>query len=72
MGMEDGDEILAVEIMDLTENIPADDGPDSTQEPSILHRQLLRKNWSTDPQESVSSVLDYPCVDHFFQGQAYA
>ncbi|KAL1697472.1 hypothetical protein GGG16DRAFT_120330 [Schizophyllum commune] len=57
-GMEDGDEILAVEIMDLTENIPADDGPDSAQEPSILHRQLLRKNWSTDPQEARRTLED--------------
>ncbi|KAL1739851.1 hypothetical protein HDZ31DRAFT_48662 [Schizophyllum fasciatum] len=57
-GMEDGDEIVAVEMMDLTENITADDGAESVSEPSILHRQLLRKNWSTDPQEARRTLED--------------
>lgn len=57
-GMEDGDEILAVEIMDLTENIAAEEAADILPEPSILHRQLLRKNWSTDPAEARRTVED--------------
>ncbi|KIY51309.1 hypothetical protein FISHEDRAFT_37381 [Fistulina hepatica ATCC 64428] len=42
-GMEDGDEILAVEIMDLTL-----DGFDVKEE----QRQLLEKNWTDAPQEA--------------------
>ncbi|KAG7452264.1 uncharacterized protein BT62DRAFT_941374 [Guyanagaster necrorhizus] len=46
-GMEDGDEILAVELMDLTEGVSED--LDEFLEPQ---RQKLKKNWTEDPQEA--------------------
>jgi len=63
-GMEDGDEILAVELMDLTEDIAFGGGSGSGNsangdvkseeweeiiEPS---RQKLKKNWTDNPQEA--------------------
>ena len=61
VGMEDGDEILAVEMMDLTEDITeewvsdypcSDEYTDIAQE-DVLEppRQKLKKNWTDDPQE---------------------
>jgi hypothetical protein len=67
-GIEDGDEILAVEIMDLTEgpdieemvsselqsdlqDLTVDVGTQDTGSQS--QRQLLRKNWTADPEECV-------------------
>jgi len=66
-GMEDGDEILAVELMDLTEDVAFGGGSGSGNsangdvkseqweeiiEPS---RQKLKKNWTDNPQEWVVS-----------------
>ncbi|KAK7465450.1 hypothetical protein VKT23_005428 [Stygiomarasmius scandens] len=50
-GMEDGDEILAVELMDLTENVTED-----YQEILEPHRQKLRKNWTEEPQEAKKTL----------------
>lgn len=49
-GMEDGDEILAVELMDLT------DGPAVEEWLSEPQRQKLTKNWSDDPEEAKRSL----------------
>ncbi|THV07477.1 hypothetical protein K435DRAFT_258822 [Dendrothele bispora CBS 962.96] len=46
-GMEDKDEILAVELMDLTENTT-----EEYQEILEPHYQKLRKNWTEEPQEA--------------------
>ncbi|THH27675.1 hypothetical protein EUX98_g6514 [Antrodiella citrinella] len=46
-GIEDGDEILSVEMMDLTEGVGTeelDDGPEPV-------RPKLRKNWTENPRE---------------------
>ncbi|KAG1754939.1 uncharacterized protein EDB91DRAFT_1233743 [Suillus paluster] len=48
-GVEDGDEILAVELMDLTEGPGLDDWS---------RRQRLRKNWTDDPQDARRSLED--------------
>lgn len=48
--MEDGDEILAVELMDLTEEGPAAEEWKDMLEP---RRQKLRKNWTDNPKEWV-------------------
>ncbi|KAF7436470.1 hypothetical protein PC9H_003303 [Pleurotus ostreatus] len=48
IAMEDGDEILAVELMDLTVG-PGLDEWDGFSEPA---RQTLKKNWSENPQEA--------------------
>ncbi|KAI3621813.1 hypothetical protein WG66_015689 [Moniliophthora roreri] len=50
-GMEDGDEIMAVELMDLTEG--ATDEYDEVLEPQ---RQKLIKNWTDDPREAKRSL----------------
>lgn len=50
--MEDGDEILAVELMDLTESCSED--PDES-EPC---RQKLKKYWSDDPTEAARTMED--------------
>ncbi|KAK7058474.1 hypothetical protein VNI00_002108 [Paramarasmius palmivorus] len=50
-GMEDGDEIMAVELMDLTEG--ATDEYDDVLEPQ---RQKLIKNWTDDPREAKRSL----------------
>ncbi|KAH9987689.1 hypothetical protein BJV77DRAFT_1024571 [Russula vinacea] len=50
-GMEDGDEILAVELMDLTEGPSADASDEG--EPQ---RQKLKKFWSDDPAEAVRTM----------------
>ncbi|KAF7972588.1 hypothetical protein HWV62_17386 [Athelia sp. TMB] len=47
--MEDGDEILAVELMDLTEEGPASEEWNDVLEP---RRQRLRKNWTDNPKEA--------------------
>jgi len=47
-GMEDGDEILAVEMMDLTEG----PGPDEWSEYAEPQREKLKKNWNDSPQEA--------------------
>ncbi|KAL0068622.1 hypothetical protein AAF712_004338 [Marasmius tenuissimus] len=51
-GMEDGDEIVAVELMDLTEG-PASEEYDEVLEPQ---RQKLAKNWTDDPREAKRSL----------------
>ncbi|KAH0838070.1 hypothetical protein J3R83DRAFT_6311 [Lanmaoa asiatica] len=51
-GMEDGDEILAVELMDLTE----DSGLDAWEELPEHRRQKLKKNWTDDPMEAKRSL----------------
>ncbi|KAI0077469.1 hypothetical protein K474DRAFT_1684325 [Panus rudis PR-1116 ss-1] len=48
-GMEDGDEILAVELMDLT------DGP-GTETIDESMRQSLKKNWVENPREARRAV----------------
>ncbi|KIJ53495.1 hypothetical protein M422DRAFT_25368 [Sphaerobolus stellatus SS14] len=48
IGMEDGDEILAVEMMDLTK-----DESDDVPEPQ---RERLKKNWTDDPQEAKQAL----------------
>ncbi|KAJ7597456.1 hypothetical protein C8J56DRAFT_920102 [Mycena floridula] len=53
-GMEDGDEILAVELMDLTEG-PA---TDEWEPVADAQRQKLTKNWNTDPREAKRSLED--------------
>lgn len=63
-GMEDGDEILAVELMDLTEGVGVgagsgdgdSEGEGKTQEWGELiepRRQKLKKNWTDNPKEWV-------------------
>ncbi|KAG9314108.1 hypothetical protein JVU11DRAFT_4891 [Chiua virens] len=49
-GMEDGDEILAVELMDLTEDI------DDQDELPEHRRQKLKKNWTDDRAEAKRSL----------------
>ncbi|KAJ8593226.1 hypothetical protein M405DRAFT_811327 [Rhizopogon salebrosus TDB-379] len=53
-GVEDGDEILAVELMDLTEG----PGLDDWEELPESRRQRLRKNWTNDPQDARRSLED--------------
>lgn len=53
-GVEDGDEILAVELMDLTEGPGLDDWDDLPES----RRQRLRKNWTDDPQDARRSLED--------------
>ncbi|KAJ7651645.1 hypothetical protein DFH06DRAFT_1207639, partial [Mycena polygramma] len=53
-GMEDADEILAVELMDLTEG-PALDEWDELAEP---RRQKLRKNWTDNPREAKRTMTE--------------
>ncbi|RDB29407.1 hypothetical protein Hypma_015850 [Hypsizygus marmoreus] len=47
-GMEDGDEILAVEMMDLTEG----PGNEEWVEQVEPHREKLKKTWTNDPREA--------------------
>ncbi|EPQ61402.1 hypothetical protein GLOTRDRAFT_102217 [Gloeophyllum trabeum ATCC 11539] len=53
-GLEDGDEILAVELMDLT------DGPetDALDERVEVRRQKLKKHWTENPREAKKSLED--------------
>ncbi|KAI6136379.1 hypothetical protein F5141DRAFT_24396 [Pisolithus sp. B1] len=51
-GVEDNDEIVAVELMDLTEG-PGLDEWDELAEP---RRQVLKKNWTDDPAEARRSL----------------
>jgi len=50
-GMEDGDEILAVELMDLTEG-PCTDALDESEP----QRQNLKKFWTDDPAEAARTM----------------
>ncbi|PCH34229.1 hypothetical protein WOLCODRAFT_135578 [Wolfiporia cocos MD-104 SS10] len=52
-GIEDGDQILAIEIMDLTEG----PGTEELDEPEPL-RQKLKKEWVESPQEAKKTVED--------------
>ncbi|KAG6889980.1 hypothetical protein C0995_012940 [Termitomyces sp. Mi166 len=54
IGMEDGDEILAVEMMDLTEG----PGPEEWSFHAEPHREKLRKHWSDDPKEARRTLED--------------
>lgn len=51
-GVEDGDEILAVELMDLTEGPGLEDWDDLPES----RRQRLKKNWTDDPQDARRSL----------------
>ncbi|KIJ22032.1 hypothetical protein PAXINDRAFT_63711 [Paxillus involutus ATCC 200175] len=51
-GMEDGDEILAVELMDLTEGAGFDAWDELPEHP----RQKLKKYWTDDPAEARRSL----------------
>lgn len=51
-GVEDGDEILAVELMDLTEGPGLDDWDDLPES----RRERLKKNWTDDPQDAQRSL----------------
>ncbi|KAJ6520125.1 hypothetical protein C8R45DRAFT_953962 [Mycena sanguinolenta] len=53
-GMEDADEILAVELMDLTEG-PELEEWDELAEP---RRQALRKNWTDNPREAQRTITE--------------
>jgi hypothetical protein len=53
-GVEDGDEILAVELMDLTEGPGLDDWDDLPES----RRQRLKKNWTDDPHDARRSLED--------------
>jgi len=53
-GMDDGDEILSVEMMDLTEG-PGTEELDEGPEPV---RPKLRKNWSENPREARRALED--------------
>ncbi|KIY73488.1 hypothetical protein CYLTODRAFT_386580 [Cylindrobasidium torrendii FP15055 ss-10] len=53
LGMEDGDELLAIELMDLTECITPE-WEDVLEPP----RQTLRKHWTDDPLEAKRSLDD--------------
>ncbi|KAI0297549.1 hypothetical protein B0F90DRAFT_1738042 [Multifurca ochricompacta] len=52
-GMEDGDEILAVELMDLTEGPSAE-----VLDESAPRLQKLKKYWSDDPAEAARTMED--------------
>ncbi|KAH7910925.1 hypothetical protein BJ138DRAFT_1086564 [Hygrophoropsis aurantiaca] len=53
-GMEDGDEILAVELMDLTEGSGLEDWEDLSES----RRQKLKKNWTDNPLEARRTLED--------------
>ncbi|KAJ7109904.1 hypothetical protein C8R44DRAFT_833492 [Mycena epipterygia] len=53
-GMEDADEILAVELMDLTEG-PGSEEWDDLVEP---RRQKLKKNWTDNPREAKRTMAE--------------
>lgn len=67
-GMEDGDEILAVELMDLTEDVVFGDGTGSGgsangdvkdeewEEIIEPRRQKLKKNWTDNPKEAKRTI----------------
>ena len=48
-GIEQSDEILAVEVMDLT----VGPMPDDAEEVVDTRRVVLEKNWTSDPREYV-------------------
>lgn len=54
--MEDGDEILAVEMMDLTEGPGIEDLDEGKIPPP--RRQLLKKHWQEDPVEARKALED--------------
>ncbi|TDL20951.1 hypothetical protein BD410DRAFT_790304 [Rickenella mellea] len=51
-GIEDGDEILAVEMMDLTQG----PGPDDVEDIIEPRRPKLRKNWTENPREAKRAI----------------
>ncbi|KAF9055869.1 hypothetical protein BJ165DRAFT_1429187 [Panaeolus papilionaceus] len=55
VGIDEGDEILAVELMDLTEG-----GSDSEEYERHVEprRELLKKAWTDDPQEAKRTIED--------------
>lgn len=53
LGMEEGDEILAVEMMDLTQG--GTDEWDDHVEPRL---ETLKKNWTEDPDEAARTLED--------------
>ncbi|CAK5264279.1 unnamed protein product [Mycena citricolor] len=53
-GMDDNDEILAVELMDLTEG----PGWEEQEEQIEPQRQQLRKNWTENPQEAKRTITE--------------
>ncbi|KAH7930930.1 hypothetical protein BV22DRAFT_17641 [Leucogyrophana mollusca] len=53
-GMEDGDEIVAVELMDLTEGPGLEDWGDLSES----RRQKLKKNWTDNPLEAKRTLED--------------
>ncbi|KAF9015699.1 hypothetical protein BDQ17DRAFT_1341500 [Cyathus striatus] len=52
-GMEDSDEILAIEMMDLTES---GDGSEEWEEHAAPPREKLKKNWTNDPKEAKRTI----------------
>ncbi|PPR01913.1 hypothetical protein CVT24_001252 [Panaeolus cyanescens] len=53
VGIDEGDEILAVELMDLTEGGSDSDEYERYVEP---RRELLKKAWTDDPQEAKRTI----------------
>jgi len=53
IGIDEGDEILAVELMDLTEG---DGGSEEWEEHVEPRREKLKKNWTDDPQETQHTI----------------
>lgn len=59
-GIEDGDEVVAVELMDLTEG-PA--GPEGSEEILASRRPKLKKNWTSEPREAKQTLEEmFDCV----------
>lgn len=50
VGMDDGDEILTIELMDLTEDV------EEMEELPEIKRQKLKKEWAEDPQEARNTI----------------
>ncbi|KIK07268.1 hypothetical protein K443DRAFT_201097 [Laccaria amethystina LaAM-08-1] len=53
IGMDEGDELLAVELMDLTEA-----GSEFWEEDVEPRREKLKKNWTDDPAEAKRSIQE--------------
>ncbi|KAF8910114.1 hypothetical protein CPB84DRAFT_1764646 [Gymnopilus junonius] len=53
IGIDEGDEIVAVELMDLTEG---GGGSEQWEEHVEPHREKLKKNWTDDPQEAKRTI----------------
>jgi hypothetical protein len=59
-GIDDGDEVLAVELMDLTEG-PA--GPEGSEDILASRRPKLKKNWNSDLRETKQTIEEmFDCV----------